>query len=336
MTTRIAINGFGRIGRYMTRLLADSQPLKLVAINDIMPPAEAAHLLKYDSVHGRFPHVEVADSSHFKVGESIVHYTQNNQDEWDWEADGVDIVIEATGVFTKRRFSEQHLKAGAKQVVIAAPADDADITVVMGVNHSQLTEHHSIISNASCTTNCLALPIQHIEREYGIVHGSMATIHPYTMRQRILDGSHPDPRRARACATNIVPTPVGAHETLAHVIPALQGKLHGIAYRVPTANTALIDLVCELKTPTTTDEVRATLRNAADEHMDYCAAPLVSSDYTGSTFGSIVDEELTLITDETQLRLVAWYDNEAGYCNQLLRLLQHLALKQATNNTNCC
>jgi glyceraldehyde-3-phosphate dehydrogenase (EC 1.2.1.12) len=321
MTTNIAINGFGRIGRYLTRLISRDPSLELVAVNDLMPMDEAVHLLKYDSVHGPFSAAGRHDSEHFTVGDSIVRYSRHSPDEWDWGSLDVDILVEATGVFTQRRFAEQHIRQGAKRVVIAAPADDADLTVVMGVNHKLLTREHAIISNASCTTNCLALPIQHIEREFGIHHGDMTTVHPYTLRQRILDGSHVDLRRARACAMNIVPTPVGAHETLGLVIPELKGKLFGTALRVPVVSVALINLVCELKTPTTTESVRESLRNAADRHMAYCTEPLVSTDFIGSSYGSIVDEEMTVVTDGTLLRMLAWYDNEASFTNQLHRLL---------------
>jgi len=285
---------------------------------------EATHLLKYDSVHGHFPDVDPRDADSFVVGGSTVNYSQHSPDAWNWRTHEVDIVVEATGKFTERKFAERHLESGAKRVVIAAPANDADLTVVMGVNDADIKNDHTIISNASCTTNCLALPIQHIEKEFGVVHGNMTTVHPYTMRQRILDGSHPDIRRARACATNIVPTPVGAHKTVERVLPELKGKLFGTALRVPVATVALIDLVCELKTATTTEAVRSVLSNAADAHMGYCTEPLVSSDFTGSTYGSVIDEEQTMVTDGTMLRLLAWYDNEAGFTHQLVRLLHKL------------
>lgn len=322
MATRIAINGFGRIGRYLTRLLSNQPSLELVAVNDIMPLDEAVHLLKYDSIHGHFPNVEMGDDDTFIIGKSVIRYSRKSHEEWDWR--GVDIVVEATGIFTERMYAERHLEAGAKRVVIAAPADESDITIVIGVNDEALGSDHTIISNASCTTNCLALPIQHIEREFGVVHGNMTTVHPYTMRQRVLDGSHPDLRRARSCAVNIAPTPVGAHKTVELVIPSLRDKLFGSAIRVPVATVALIDLVCELKRPTSTEEIRAVLRQAANENMAYCTEPLVSSDFTGSTFGSVVDEEMTVVTDGTMLRLLAWYDNEASFTNQLFRLLQKL------------
>lgn len=322
MTNRIAINGFGRIGRYLARLLAQDSSLDLVAVNDIMSISEAIHLLKYDSVHGTFPGVECQGPDRFSLGNSEVRYTQQSSKMWDWRSFDVDIVVEATGVFTERRFAEHHLRGGAEKVVIAAPAADADVTVVMGVNDDVIQSTHRIISNASCTTNCLALPIQHIEREFGIVHGNMTTVHPYTLRQRVLDGSHPDIRRARSCAVNIVPTPVGAHETVGLVVPEVKGKLTGSALRVPVASVALIDLVCELETPTTTQALRSVLQAAADEHMAYCMEPLVSSDFIGSSYGSVVDEEMTTVTDGTMLRLLAWYDNEAGFSHQLIRLLR--------------
>lgn len=319
---RIAINGFGRIGRYLAHLLASEQALQLVAVNDIMPADEAVHLLKYDSVHGRFPDAELLAPDIIRVGGATIRYSRRSPEEWDWRSDGVDTVVESTGIFTKRRDAERHLQRGAGRVVIAAPSEGADVTVVMGANDGDLRSEHRVISNASCTANCLALPVRHILRRFGIVHGNMTTVHPYTMRQRLLDGSHSDTRRARAAAMNIVPTPVGAHKTVEKVIPELKGKLFGTALRVPVASVALIDLVCELETPTTTDEVRAILRNAASEHLGYSSKPLVSSDFNGSTYGSVVDEELTLVTDGTMLRLLAWYDNEAGFSNQLVRLLK--------------
>ncbi len=325
MALRIAINGFGRIGRYLARLLAHDPLLSLKAVNDIMPINDAVHLLKYDSIHGSFSGVELLDSDQLLVGNSTVRYSQLSAEEWDWSIADIDYVIESTGIFTKREFAERHIQRGAKRVVIAAPAEDADITVVMGVNDNLMTKDHTIISNGSCTTNCLALPIQHIEKGFGIVHGNMTTVHPYTLRQRVLDGSHADIRRGRACAINIVPTPVGTHKTIEKVIPELKGKLSGSALRIPVASVALIDLVCELKTPTTTEQVHTVLREAADEHMAYCTEPLVSSDFTGSSYGSVVDEEMTYILDGTMLRLLAWYDNEAGFSHQLLRLLHTMA-----------
>ncbi len=327
MTTRIAINGFGRIGRYLTRLLAHEPSLALVAVNDVMSMDEAIHLLKYDSVHGRFADVEKLDAERFRVGNATVSYSRHPESRWDWKTPEVDIVVESTGLFTSRHYAKQHLACGAKRVVISAPADDADMTVVMGVNNNALHKKHTIISNASCTTNCLALSLQHIERRFGIVHGHMTTVHPYTLRQRVLDGSHPDIRRARACAENIVPTPVGAHTTVGKVIPSLKGKLLGSALRVPVASVALIDLVCELKTATTTDQVRALLQAATDEHMAFIEEPLVSSDYIGSRHGCLVDGPMTVVTDGTLLRLLAWYDNESGFTHQLARLLRQLSLQ---------
>jgi len=324
MSLRIAINGFGRIGRYLARLLAGDPSLELVAVNDIMPVDEAVFLLRHDTVHGAFPDAAPLDGEKFLLRGAPVAYSRRAAGEWDWAARGVDVVVEATGLFSERRHAELHLACGAGKVVIAAPAPEADVTVVMGVNDDRLQPEHRIISNASCTTNCLALPLLPIDRAFGVVHGNMTTVHPYTLRQRVLDGSHADPRRGRACAMNIVPTPVGAHETLGLVLPALKGRLAGTSLRVPVASVALIDLVCELRRPTTTEEVRAVLRDAADEHMGYCAEPLVSSDFTGSGYGAVVDEAMTFVIGETMLRLLAWYDNEAGFTHQLVRLLRRL------------
>ena len=324
MKTRIGINGFGRIGRYLTRLLAHDDELQLVTVNDVLPGDEALHLLRYDSVHGRFPDAQATDGG-FSLAGSHVRYTNNDPQCWNWCHLDVDIVVEAAGIFTDRRSTERHLACGAKRVVIAAPSDEADITVVMGVNEQQVTQDHKILSNASCTTNCLALPAQVIQNTFGIKRGTMTTIHPYTMRQQLLDDDFPDIRRARSSIVNILPTPVGTHKTVGLVLPELKGKLHGLAFRVPTANVALVDLVCELEKSTTKTEVNEILKAAANDSMGFSEVPLVSSDYTGTTFGSVIDAELTTVTDGTLLRLVAWYDNEASFTHQLLRLLRKLA-----------
>ena len=325
MKTRIGINGFGRIGRYLARLLAHDPHLSLVTVNDIMPRDNALHLLRYDSVHGRFSEAAKDRQGGLNIAGAEVSYTRNDPHDWNWCHHGVDIVVEATGAFTDRTSSERHLACGARRVVIAAPANEADITVVMGVNDQHITPAHRIISNASCTTNCLALPAQIIQREFGIRHGCMTTIHPYTMRQQILDDDHTDLRRTRACAMNVLPTPVGTHETIGLVLPELRGKFSGLAFRVPTASVALIDLVCELETKTDAAAVNRVLHAAASECMDVSEEPLVSADYTGSTFGSVVDSALTTVTDRSMLKMVAWYDNEAGFAHQLMRLLRKLA-----------
>lgn len=324
MATKIALNGFGRIGRYLARLLATENDLELVAVNARASNEDLAHLLKYDSVHGRFLDVEPTANG-FKMNGKEVTVTRNAPGEWTWGDLGVDIVVESTGKFVDRESCEKMLACGAKKVVISAPGKNPDATVVMSVNDDQLKPEHKIISNASCTTNCLAPVAKVINDTYGIKHGIMTTVHSYTMSQRILDGSHKDIRRARACAVNMVPTSTGAAKAVGLVIPELNGVLDGMAIRVPTPNVSLVDLVCELKKPVTAEEVNATLKAAANDSMGYTEEPLVSVDYMGSTFGGVVDSQLTRVMGDTQLKLIIWYDNEAGFTNQLLRLTRKVA-----------
>ncbi|GFM35693.1 type I glyceraldehyde-3-phosphate dehydrogenase [Desulfovibrio psychrotolerans] len=325
MPATIAINGFGRIGRYLARLLKDDPHLHVTAVNDLMSLQEAMHLLEYDSVHGRFCDVRPLPGTEqgFMLGGRPVRYGSAKPEQWDWS--GCDILVEAAGPFADRESCRKHMQAGARRVVVACPAPDADATIIPGVNGHTLAAEQRVLSCASCTTNCLALPVQHIQRAFGIRSGYMTTIHPYTMRQRLLDGSHDDLRRARACGMNMLPTPTGATCTVASVLPELAGRLQGIAFRVPTASVSLIDLVCELERETCAEEVNTLLRSHADEHMGYTEEPLVSVDYKGCTWGSVVDGTLTTVTDGTMLRLVAWYDNEASFSNQLVRLLRMVA-----------
>ncbi|MUM78398.1 type I glyceraldehyde-3-phosphate dehydrogenase [Pseudodesulfovibrio sp. F-1] len=324
MATKIGLNGFGRIGRYLTRLLAEESDLELVAVNARASNEDLAHLLKYDSVHGRYPAVEPAGNG-FKVNGKDVIVTRDAPGEWKWGDMGCDIVVESTGKFTDRASCEKHLACGAKKVLISAPGKEADATVVMGVNEETLKPEHKIVSNASCTTNCLAPAAKVINDTFGIKHGIMTTVHSYTMSQRILDGSHKDMRRARACAVNMVPTTTGAAKAVGLVIPELAGVLDGMAIRVPTPNVSLVDLVCELKKPTTAEEVNAAIRAAAGESMGYTDEPLVSVDFMGSTYGGVVDCGLTRVMGGTQLKLIVWYDNEAGFTNQLLRLTRKVS-----------
>ncbi len=324
MAMKIGLNGFGRIGRYLARLLADEKDFELVAVNARASNEDLAHLLKYDSVHGRFLDVEPTDTG-FKMNGQSVTVTRNAPGEWTWGDLGCDIVIESTGKFTDRESCEKHIACGAKKVLISAPGKDADITVVMGVNDELLTADHNIISNASCTTNCLAPVAKVINDLYGIKHGIMTTVHSYTMSQRILDGSHKDLRRARSCAVNMVTTTTGAAKAVGLVIPELNGVLDGMAIRVPTPNVSLVDLVCELKKTATAEDVNAALKAAANDSMGYTDEPLVSVDFMGSTFGGVVDSSLTRVMGGTQLKLIIWYDNEAGFTNQLLRLTKKVA-----------
>ena len=324
MATKIGLNGFGRIGRYLARLLAEETDLELVAVNARASNEDLAHLLKYDSVHGRFPDVQPTEDGFVMAGKPV-KVTRNAPGEWTWGELGCDLVVESTGKFTDRESCEKHLACGAKKVVISAPGKNADVTVVIGVNDGELKPEHKIISNASCTTNCLAPVAKVINDAYGIKHGIMTTVHSYTMSQRILDGSHKDMRRARACAVNMVPTTTGAAKAVGLVIPELNGILDGMAIRVPTPNVSLVDLVCELKKETTPEEVNAALKAAANDSMGYTEEPLVSVDFMGSTFGGVVDSSLTRVMGGTQLKVIAWYDNEAGFTNQLLRLIKKTA-----------
>lgn len=322
MSVTIGINGFGRIGRYLTRLLSGHENLRLVTVNDLMSAEDATHLLRYDSVHGRFMDAESVEGG-FMLNGSFVSATQKAHHEWDWNE--CDIVIEAAGCFAAREHCQQHMASGAKKVIVACPAPSADVTIVMGVNEQDLRADHHIISNASCTTNCLALPLHQLHKHFGVKRGYMTTIHPATQRQMLLDDDYPDLRRARACHMNMLPTPVGTTETVAEVIPDMKGRLQGIAFRVPTLSVAMIDCVFELEKSTTVDAVNKVLREAANEHLGYTDEPLVSCDFNGSTFGSVVDGQLTALQDGTMLKLVAWYDNEASFSNQLLRLTEKVA-----------
>ena len=322
MSVTIGINGFGRIGRYLTRLLSGHENLRLVTVNDLMSAEDATHLLRYDSVHGRFMDAKSVEGG-FMLNDSFVSATQKSHHEWDWSE--CDIVIEAAGCFAAREHCQQHMASGAKKVIVACPAPSADVTIVMGVNEQDLRADHHIISNASCTTNCLALPLHQLHKHFGVKRGYMTTIHPVTQRQMLLDDDYPDLRRARACHMNMLPTSVGTTETVAEVIPDMKGRLQGIAFRVPTLSVAMIDCVFELEKSTTVDAVNKVLREAANEHLGYTEEPLVSCDFNGSTFGSVVDGQLTALQDGTMLKLVAWYDNEASFSNQLLRLTEKVA-----------
>ncbi|OIQ48850.1 Glyceraldehyde-3-phosphate dehydrogenase [Pseudodesulfovibrio hydrargyri] len=324
MATKIGLNGFGRIGRYLARLLAEETDLELVAVNARASNEDLAHLLKYDSVHGRFPDVRPTEDGFVMAGKPV-KVTRNAPGEWTWGELGCDLVVESTGKFTDRESCEKHLACGARKVIISAPGKNADVTVVIGVNDDELKPEHKIISNASCTTNCLAPVAKVIHDAFGIKHGIMTTVHSYTMSQRILDGSHKDLRRARACAVNMVPTTTGAAKAVGLVIPELNGLLDGMSIRVPTPNVSLVDLVCELKKETTVEEVNAALKAAANDSMGYTEEPLVSVDFMGSTFGGVVDSALTRVMGGTQVKVIAWYDNEAGFTNQLLRLIKKAA-----------
>ncbi|GAU07968.1 type I glyceraldehyde-3-phosphate dehydrogenase [Desulfoplanes formicivorans] len=330
MAIRIGMNGFGRIGRYMTRLLAGDNDLELVVINAHRGTnGDLAHLLRYDSVHGTFARSVEANDTGFVLDGRQVAIERNAPAEWDWGKYDVDILLETTGIFKDREHCQKHLDAGAQKVIVSAPAPEADVTVVMGVNQEEYDPSHKIISNASCTTNCLAPAAKVIHDTFGIKHGLMTTIHSYTMSQRILDGTHKDLRRGRAAALSMIPTTTGAAKAVTKVIPALAGKLDGMAVRVPTPNSSLVDFVCELEKPTSVQEVNDALKAASQGPMNgplgYSEEPLVSIDYNGSIHGGVVDSLCTAVMDKTMLKLLLWYDNEAGFSNQLLRLTRMVA-----------
>jgi len=330
MTVRVAINGFGRTGRAAFRAALESgADIDWVAINDVADPPILAQLLKYDTVYGRFDgSVEAVDGAILVNGAEIVTPMESDPARLPWDALGVDVVIESTGRFRARADAAKHLEAGAKKVIVSAPAKEPDVTVVLGVNFEKYDpDLHDIVSNASCTTNCLAPVAKVLDDTIGIRHGVMTTVHAYTGDQMLLDGPHKDYRRARAAAANMVPTSTGAAKAIGLVVPELAGKLHGFAVRVPLPTGSLVDLTVEVERPTTPAEVNALFEARADIDelagiLHYSEEPLVSSDIVKSPYSSIFDAPLTTVVDGTQLKVVAWYDNEWGYSNRLVELAQ--------------
>ena len=321
MTARVAINGFGRIGRLGLRAMLErhKQELNVVAINDMADLATNAHLFRYDSNYGIFPsQVEVGEGVLRIEGRNIAVLNQKDPSRLPWRQLNVDIVIESTGVFTDAAQVRAHLEAGAKKVIITAPAKDEDITLVLGVNDSAYNPRkHHIVSNASCTTNCLAPVAKVIHDSFGIERGLMTTTNAYTNDQRILDLMHSDLRRARAAAMNIVPTSTGAAKAIGLVIPELKGKLHGLSLRVPTATVSVVDLVADLKKSASAEEINGALKEAAEGKMKgilgYSDEPLVSSDFRGNSASSIVDGLSTVVLEGSMAKVLSWYDNEWGY-----------------------
>jgi glyceraldehyde 3-phosphate dehydrogenase len=330
MKLRIAINGFGRIGRMVFRKAIIDPNLEVVAINASYPAETLAHLIKFDTVHGFFDEEVIAEESAIYVNRQKVRLVSNrNPRELPWGELKIDVVVEATGKFCDRDGAALHLKAGAKKVVITAPGKNEDATIVMGVNHDAYDpEKHHIISNASCTTNCLAPIAKILNDRFGIIHGLMTSVHSYTNDQKNLDNPHKDLRRARACAQSIIPTKTGAAKALGIVIPELNGKLNGFALRVPTPNVSIVDLVVNLKEKVTAEEVNAAFRDSAANEMkgiiQYCELPLVSSDFIGNAYSSIVDALSTIVIGENQLKVLAWYDNEWGYSSRVVDLVKHV------------
>ena len=331
MATRVGINGFGRIGRNFFRAACEDPALEMVAVNDITDARTLGHLLKYDSVHGAFKgSVEVKDSALLVNGKPVKVFASKDPAALPWKDLGVRVVVESTGRFTDRAGASKHLEAGANKVVISAPAKEEDITIVLGVNEGRYdAAKHHIISNASCTTNCLAPVVKVVLKAFGIKHGFMTTIHSYTNDQQILDLPHKDLRRARAAAMSMIPTSTGAAKAVGLVLPELKGKMHGLAIRVPTPNVSLVDLVAEVEKVATVEEVNNALRKAAEGELKgilgFCEEPLVSVDFNGNALSSIVDGPSTSVMDGTMVKVLAWYDNEWGYSCRVRDLIKFIA-----------
>ncbi len=334
MPVRVGINGFGRIGRNVFRAAmarGDAQAIEWVAVNDLTDCRTLAHLLKYDSILGPYPgEVEAGDEHTIVVGgHELKVLAERDPGALPWEDLGVDVVIESTGLFTDRPNAAKHLAGGAKKVVISAPATDPDVTVVLGVNFDEAYDRaaHDVISNASCTTNCLAPVAKVLVDTVGVKHGLMTTIHAYTADQRLQDLPHKDLRRARAAAINLIPASTGAAKAIGLVVPQLQGKLHGFAVRAPVPTGSVVDLTVECMRETSVEEVNAALKTASQSGplqglLAYTEDPIVSTDIVGSPYSSIVDSQLTATIDGTMLKVVAWYDNEWGYSNRIVDLVQ--------------
>lgn len=331
--TKLGINGFGRIGREVFRVAFTNPEVEVVAVNDLTDAATLAHLLKYDSVHGTFPHEVTVDGDYIVVdGHKVKVLAQTDPAKLPWGELGVEIVVESTGRFTEGPKAKAHLEAGAKKVIISAPAKQEDITIVMGVNEEKYDPaNHNIISNASCTTNCLAPFTKVLMEKFGIESGLMTTVHSYTNDQRILDLPHKDLRRARAAACSIIPTTTGAAKAVALVLPELKGKLNGFAMRVPTPNVSITDLTVLLQKDTTAEEINAALKEASEGKLKgilgYNELPLVSRDYNGCPLSSIVDGLSTMMVGPRMAKVVSWYDNEWGYSNRVVDLACYIAKK---------
>jgi glyceraldehyde 3-phosphate dehydrogenase len=333
MTVKIGINGFGRIGRNVLRAALNNSNVEVVAVNDLTDANMLAHLLKYDSVHVKI-NAEVSVSGNTLVvnGKEIVVKAERDPANIGWGELGVDVVVESTGRFTDRADAAKHIEAGAKKVIISAPASNEDITIVMGVNEDQYDPtKHDVLSNASCTTNCLAPFAKVLNDQFGIKRGMMTTIHSYTNDQQILDLPHKDYRRARAAAENMIPTTTGAAKAVALVLPELKGKLNGMAVRVPTPNVSLVDLVVELDKNVTAEEVNEVLKTAAEGNLkgilQYSEEPLVSGDYNGDPHSSSIDALSTMVMEDNMVKVISWYDNETGYSTRVVDLVDYIAQK---------
>lgn len=329
--TKVGINGFGRIGRNVFRAALNDPEFEVVAVNDLTDAQTLAHLLKYDSTHGKFEgSVEVTEQGFAVNGKEVRVLSERDPAQLPWKELGVEIVVESTGRFTNAHDAAKHREAGAKKVIISAPAKNEDLTVVMGVNHQQYNpDEHHILSNASCTTNCLAPFTKVLHEKFGIRRGLMTTVHAYTSDQQILDAPHKDLRRARTAGESIIPTTTGAAKAIALVLPELEGKLNGIAMRVPTKNVSVVDLVAEVEQDVTVEEVNEALKQAAEGELKgilaYSEEPLVSIDYNTDPHSSSVDALSTMVLDGKMVKVVSWYDNEWGFSNRVVDLAKYIA-----------
>ena len=335
MTTRIGINGFGRIGRLSFRSIKKyhGKDLEVVAINDLTDPKTNAHLLKWDTTYGRYDgEITATEDSIVVDGKAVKVIAERDPAKIPWRDFGVDIVLESTGLFTDATKAAAHLEGGAKKVIISAPAKNEDVTVVLGVNEKAYDPaKHNVISNASCTTNCIAPVAKVLHQSFGLKKGLMTTIHAYTNDQRILDMFHKDLRRARTAAMNIIPTTTGAAKAVTMVIPELKGKIHGMAFRVPTSTVSVVDFVAELDKEVSAEQVNQALKAAAEGPLsgilEYCSEPLVSSDFNGNPASSIVDAQSTMVIENNMVKVISWYDNEWGYSCRLGDLATYIAAK---------
>ena len=333
MSVKVGINGFGRIGRLVFRAALNNPEIEVVAVNDLTDAKTLAHLLKYDSVHGTLAaEVKAGDGAIIVNGKEIKVIAQTDPAKLPWAELGVKVAVESTGRFTKRADAAKHLEAGAKKVIISAPGTDEDITIVLGVNDDKYDPaNHHVISNASCTTNCLAPIAKVVNDKFGIVKGLMTTVHAYTNDQNILDLPHKDLRRARAAGASIIPTSTGAAKAVALVLPELKGKLNGFAMRVPTVNVSVVDLTVELEKVTTAEEINAALKAAAENELkgilQYCDEPLVSIDFNDNNHSSIVDALSTMVIGGNMAKLISWYDNEWGYSSRVVDLISFMNAK---------
>lgn len=336
MTTTIAINGLGRIGRMVFRQIIKEEDVNLVAVNATYPAETIAHLLKYDSTHGVFDgDIQTEENAIIVDGKRVQLISERDPSKLPWKELGVDIVIESTGVFNSREKAALHLGSGAKKVILTAPGKNEDVTVVLGVNDDKLdVEKHSVISNASCTTNCLAPVAKVLNDEFGIVNGLMTTVHAYTNDQKNLDNPHKDLRRARSCGESIIPTSTGAAKALSLVLPELEGKIHGLALRIPTPNVSLVDLVVDVEKDVTVEEVNNAFLKAANGPlkgiMRFTTEPLVSIDFNTTTESATIDGLSTMVMGDRKIKVLAWYDNEWGYSARVVQLTKKVAA--ALNN----